>query len=173
MARAHIHRVTHDIIIPLILRQIPRWLNHTGRAVNHTGRLMWAWPALAVLSSLNRGGRWIQSWPLRWITVTYSGRTPTLLFDGSRIAREHSFPRRRGRSPIGTRIVTLCAAAVLLIEAFYPRYRPLCNRCLPGQSVINRMLFVSSFPVLPFVPFLLPKKSDDVARLIISDSCCV
>lgn len=32
----HIHRVTHDIIIPLILRQIPRWLNHTSRAVNHT-----------------------------------------------------------------------------------------------------------------------------------------
>lgn len=37
MGRARIRRVTHDIIIPLILRQIPRWLNHTGRAVNHHG----------------------------------------------------------------------------------------------------------------------------------------
>ena len=77
MARAHIHRVTHDIIIPLILRQIPRWLNHTGHAVNHAGRLMWTRPALAVLSPLNHGGRWIQSPGLRWITLVLASDRPS------------------------------------------------------------------------------------------------
>lgn len=148
MARAHIHRVTHDIIIPLILRQIPRWLNHTGRAVNHTGRLMWAWPALAVLSSLNRGGRWIQVLASAELLLPILAAPPRHFLTVLE-SREPSFPRRdAARSPIGdtnrdalcwrsclywafTRdiafyAIAICSAEVLLtVRSLFPR-TPFC-----------------------------------------------
>lgn len=153
MARAHIHRVTHDIIIPLILRQIPRWLNHTGRAVNHTGRLMWAWPALAVLSSLNRGGRWIQSWPpLNYCYLFWPHPHTTFR---RFLNREFSFPRSISDRD-ADRDGALCRRFCLL--GIYSGYHLLCNCYLTGQAIVNRVvLCFFAYRFVFYLFFFLPK----------------
>lgn len=154
MARAHIHRVTHDIIIPLILRQIPRWLNHTGRAVNHAGRLMWARPALCCFIFFEpRGQVNLVLWPHSWITIIHFDlRLSKWLFRSI----PHAFSARDWSSAV-------CNKRIAKLFALAKRFHELILSCHEDciyliairsfQGVINLSVVSLSRPMFLYVDF--------------------